>query len=225
MKIGRKQIFTKNGSLARRSWSFHLQYLVPRSSLFLSSAPPFYFSSLRSCLGRIKYRGLFHRGKTTGLEHIVPDRSYVVVANHQSLIDIYLLYGFLNLAIKWVTKQEPRTVLVLGLAYEMMRHVIIDRSNTRAALASRDRAREHVKEGMSVVFFAKSTRSRDEKLRPFKKVLSGSCKNLARPSYPSQPLKPAAFCPQTHLTSDLASLEQRLGSPLPLLTSPHPLKT
>ena len=43
------------------------------------------------------------------------------------------------------------------------------RSMPAAALASMDRARGKIKEGMSVVFFAEGTRSRNGELMPFKK--------------------------------------------------------
>jgi 1-acyl-sn-glycerol-3-phosphate acyltransferase len=58
------------------------------------------------------------------------------VANHQSLIDIYVLYGFLGVDIKWVMKRELRAVPVLGLTCELMGHILVDRSNTDAALES-----------------------------------------------------------------------------------------
>jgi 1-acyl-sn-glycerol-3-phosphate acyltransferase len=74
--------------------------------------------------------------KTKGLENLDKSRSYVVVANHQSLIDIYVLYGFLGVDIKWVMKRELRAVPVLGLACELMGHILVDRSNTDAALES-----------------------------------------------------------------------------------------
>ena len=122
--------------------------------------------------------------KTKGLEHIVPGQSYIVVANHQSLIDIYLLYGYLGLEIKWVMKQELRAVPVLGLACEMMGHVIIDRSNTEAALASMERARARIKQGMSVVFFAEGTRSRNGELLPFKKGAFRMAQELKLPILP-----------------------------------------
>ena len=71
-----------------------------------------------------------------GLEHLDHSQSYVVVANHQSLLDIYALYGFLPIDIKWVMKQELRRIPVLGLVCELMGHIYIDRSRTQSAVAS-----------------------------------------------------------------------------------------
>lgn len=104
-----------------------------------------------------------------GRENIRAGQSYVVVANHQSLLDIYALYGFSGLEIKWVMKKELRNVPVLGYACEVMGHIIIDRSNSEAAIASINQARTRISDGMCVVFFPEGTRSRDGSLKDFKK--------------------------------------------------------
>ena len=104
-----------------------------------------------------------------GRENIRPGESYVIVANHQSLLDIYAVYGHSGLELKWVMKQELRKVPVLGYACELMGHIIIDRSNTDAALATINSAREKIQGGMCVIFFPEGTRSRDGKIMPFKK--------------------------------------------------------
>jgi 1-acyl-sn-glycerol-3-phosphate acyltransferase len=103
-----------------------------------------------------------------GAEKVDPHQSYVIVANHQSLLDIYLLYG-LGMDIKWVMKKELRSVPVLGLACELMGHIIIDRSNTDAAVASINSARSRISNGMCVIFFPEGTRSRHGEVGTFKK--------------------------------------------------------
>lgn len=104
-----------------------------------------------------------------GSEKLKPGQSYVLAANHLSLVDIYVLYGFTSLDLKWVMKQELRKVPVLGLACDLMGHIYVDRSNSDAARASITRARERIIDGMCVVFFPEGTRSRTTELRIFKK--------------------------------------------------------
>ena len=104
-----------------------------------------------------------------GKEHLASSRSYVIVSNHQSLYDIYVLYGFLGTDFKWVMKGELRSVPVLGAACAAMGHIMVDRSNTEAALASINSAQSRIVDGMSVVFFPEGTRSRDGELTSFKK--------------------------------------------------------
>ncbi len=104
-----------------------------------------------------------------GREHVDRARSYVVVANHQSQLDILVVYGWLGLDFRWVMKQELRKVPVLGVACKRMGHIFIDRSNNAAAVASINRAKTIIGEGTSVFFFPEGTRSRDGTMLPFKK--------------------------------------------------------
>jgi 1-acyl-sn-glycerol-3-phosphate acyltransferase len=119
-----------------------------------------------------------------GREHLVPGQSYVLAANHLSLVDIYLLYGFTGLDLKWVMKQELRRVPVLGLACKLMGHIYVDRSNSEAALASIRKAREQIRDGMCVVFFPEGTRSRTAELRTFKKGAFRMAQDLGIPVVP-----------------------------------------
>ena len=105
----------------------------------------------------------------TGRENIDPQQSYVVVANHQSFYDIFVLYGFLGIDFKWVMKQEMRSIPGLGIGCEKVGHIFIDRSDHKAALASIASAQSKIVNGTSVVFFPEGTRSRDGTLLKFKK--------------------------------------------------------
>jgi 1-acyl-sn-glycerol-3-phosphate acyltransferase len=107
--------------------------------------------------------------KVTGRENIDPQQSYVVVANHQSFYDIFVLYGFLGIDFKWVMKQEMRSIPGLGIGCEKVGHIFVDRSNRKAALASIKSAQSKISNGTSVVFFPEGTRSLDGTLKGFKK--------------------------------------------------------
>lgn len=109
------------------------------------------------------------RIEIVGKEHIKPGQSYIIVVNHQSLTDIYALYGYLEMEVKWVMKKELRSVPIFGQCASSMGHIIIDRSNTKAALQTINEARERVHDGMSVIFFPEGTRSNRGELRKFKK--------------------------------------------------------
>ena len=104
-----------------------------------------------------------------GREHIDPHQSYVIVSNHQSQFDIFVLYGWLDIDFKWVMKQELRKVPVIGIACERLGHIFVDRSNRDAALAAINDAKQRIVDGTSVLFFPEGTRSREQRMRPFKK--------------------------------------------------------
>ncbi len=107
--------------------------------------------------------------ETRGKHHIDKTQSYVIVSNHQSQYDIFVLYGWLGIDFKWVMKQELRKVPALGIACAKIGHIFIDRSNTEAALRSLDEAKSKIVDGTSVIFFPEGTRSRDGNLGRFKK--------------------------------------------------------
>lgn len=107
--------------------------------------------------------------KVKGLENITKKQSYVIVANHLSLYDIYVLYGWSGIDIRWVMKQELRKVPVIGLVCAVLQHIYIDRSDPEKAIESINRAKEKIINGTSIIFFPEGSRSHDGKLQPFKK--------------------------------------------------------
>jgi 1-acyl-sn-glycerol-3-phosphate acyltransferase len=96
-------------------------------------------------------------------------RSYVVVANHQSMADIPVVHGFLGLNIKWIMKKELKKVPIFGAACHRLGCIFVDRTNSKAAIESIENGRQQLSKKASVLFFAEGTRSRDGKVMPFKK--------------------------------------------------------
>lgn len=107
--------------------------------------------------------------RVKGRDNVVKTQSYVIVANHQSQYDIFVIYGWLGIDFKWVMKQELRKIPGLGIGCEKVGHIFIDRSNHEKAVASLQEAKEKIVNGTSVIFFPEGTRSKDGSLRPFKK--------------------------------------------------------
>lgn len=105
----------------------------------------------------------------SGRDNVDPDQSYVVIANHQSAFDIFVLYGFLNIDFKWVMKQEVRKLPGIGIGCEKVGHIFIDRSNHDAAIKSLEEAKKKIVNGTSIIFFPEGTRSMDGIIKPFKK--------------------------------------------------------
>lgn len=104
-----------------------------------------------------------------GAENANPDRTYVVVSNHQSQYDIFLVYGWLRLDLKWVLKEELRKVPGVGIGCEKAGHIFVDRNNPEQARKAVADALDRVGDGVGLLFFAEGTRSQDGKLMPFKK--------------------------------------------------------
>jgi 1-acyl-sn-glycerol-3-phosphate acyltransferase len=124
------------------------------------------------------------RVKVEGRENIDPRQSYVLVSNHQSQYDIFVLYGWLGIDFKWVMKQELRTAPGIGVACDRLGHIFIDRSNLAAAMATLEEAKRKIVNGTSVMFFPEGTRSRDGNLLRFKKGAFRMAVDLGLPILP-----------------------------------------
>jgi len=104
-----------------------------------------------------------------GIENVDPGRTYVVACNHQRQYDIFLVYGWLKLDLKWVLKAELRKAPGVGIGCEKAGHIFVERGNPEQTRKSISDALERVGDGVGVLFFVEGTRSQDGKLRPFKK--------------------------------------------------------
>ena len=124
------------------------------------------------------------RVQVEGRENIDPDQSYVLVSNHQSQYDIFVLYGWLGIDFKWVMKKELRKVPGIGIACARLGHIFIDRFNRQEAIAALEGAKARIVDGTSVIFFPEGTRSRDGRLKPFKKGAFRMAVDLGLPILP-----------------------------------------
>lgn len=119
-----------------------------------------------------------------GREKLGTKTSYVVVANHLSHYDIYVLYGWLGLDIKWVMKKELERVPLIGWSCKRLGHIFIDRGDSAEAVATLNHARKKIRGGTSVIFFPEGTRSDDGSLKPFKKGAFRFAHDLGLPILP-----------------------------------------
>lgn len=103
-----------------------------------------------------------------GAEHAERGRSYVVACNHQSMWDIIVVYGFLDLDLKWVMKKELRKIPAIGVGCEKVGHIFVERSNPKQANEAIAAALERLGDGISILFFPEGTRSLDGRLLRFK---------------------------------------------------------
>ena len=119
-----------------------------------------------------------------GAENLEPGVSYVITSNHQSMYDIYVLYGWMGVDFKWVMNKELEQVPVLGLACKVLGHIYIDRSDSKSAVETIRAAKTKIVNGTSVLFFPEGTRSSDGEIRPFKKGAFRMAMDLGIPILP-----------------------------------------
>jgi 1-acyl-sn-glycerol-3-phosphate acyltransferase len=110
------------------------------------------------------------RLKVRGLERLDPDRAYVFIANHQSNVDIpALMQGLPNFQLRWIAKKQLAYVPFFGWALWAAKHILVDRADRAAAMASLTQAKEKIAAGISVVIFPEGTRGAGGNLLPFKR--------------------------------------------------------
>ena len=104
-----------------------------------------------------------------GLENMDPQKSYILVSNHQSTFDIFTLLGYLPHQFRWIAKASLFRAPFLGWAMSRIGYIPIERDSPKKAYRSMLRAAERVQQGVSVIIFPEGTRSPDGHLQPFKK--------------------------------------------------------
>ena len=104
-----------------------------------------------------------------GMSNIDRSQSYIYMSNHQSNFDIPVLLGHLKIQFRWLAKMELFKIPIFGQAMRKAGYISIDRNNRESAFESLKTAARKIKNGVSVVIFPEGTRSRDGKVRAFKK--------------------------------------------------------
>lgn len=102
-----------------------------------------------------------------GAENIPEDFNFVVIANHQNLLDIPLLLGALNKPLAFITKKELATIPGISSYMKTMGCLFIDRANPLGALKVFKKAAKTISEGYNYVIFPEGTRSAE--VNKFKK--------------------------------------------------------
>lgn len=119
-----------------------------------------------------------------GTEHIKKGQSYVFVSNHQSMFDVWLVYGWLPVIFKWLMKAELRKVPFVGTGCKAAGHIFIDRRNAKAAMESLKEVEKQLVGGVSTVIFPEGTRSLNGEVGRFKRGAFQIALDLGLPVIP-----------------------------------------
>ncbi len=104
-----------------------------------------------------------------GTQHIDPTRSYVIMSNHASHVDIVALFLALPIVPGFLAKSELDKVPFLSTALRAGGHVVIDRGKHQSAMDTLKRAAVEVREGKTIVIFPEGTRGDSATVGAFKK--------------------------------------------------------
>jgi len=107
------------------------------------------------------------RVKVEGREKIHRDSTYVIVANHQSLLDILVLFR-LFVHFKWVSKIENFSIPCIGWNMRLNEYIELRRGDKQSIVEMLAACDDTLREGNSIMMFPEGTRSADGRLKSFK---------------------------------------------------------
>lgn len=156
-------IFVVTAPFDRRLWALH-RFTCFWATLYIWVMPPWSVS--------------IH-----GKEKIDPDETYVIVSNHQSLVDILVAFTLFT-HFKWVSKAELFSIPLIGWNMSLNRYIKLRRGNSTSIKLMYAACEKHLNQGSSVYLFPEGTRSESGHMRPFKEGAFVLAKRLNRPILP-----------------------------------------
>jgi 1-acyl-sn-glycerol-3-phosphate acyltransferase len=107
------------------------------------------------------------RFRTSGVRIADPRRPYVVVANHQSFVDM-LLISHLPWEMKWLSKEDFFKYPLVGWLMRMADDIKLVRGDRKSVVMAMRECRDRLDQRVSVMIFPEGTRSADGTLSEFK---------------------------------------------------------
>jgi 1-acyl-sn-glycerol-3-phosphate acyltransferase len=106
--------------------------------------------------------------KIEGRKKAVKGTTYIIISNHQSILDI-LLIDCLRYRFKWISKIENKKVPILGLYIKMADYITVDRDDKESKERMLVESLKRLEDGTSLMFYPEGTRSSDSQIGFFKR--------------------------------------------------------
>jgi len=127
----------------------------------------------------------FWKLSVKGLENIDRNKTYVIIANHQSMADIAVLYKT-HMQFKWVAKDSLFKVPFIGWCLSLTKHISLERGEFASIKKVYREAAQWLRKDMSVLFFPEGTRSDTDKMNVFQ---NGAFKLAIKEKKPVLPIR------------------------------------
>ncbi|MBN2613856.1 MAG: 1-acyl-sn-glycerol-3-phosphate acyltransferase [Bacteroidales bacterium] len=109
----------------------------------------------------------FWQVEIKGLEKADKNKIYVIVCNHQSLLDALVIFK-LRLHFRWVAKTEIFRLPIAGWVMVMNKYLSVKRGDKESGIKMLEKAKKYIQQGNSIMIFPEGTRSADGNLNGFK---------------------------------------------------------
>lgn len=100
--------------------------------------------------------------QVTGFEKFDDKETYLIVPNHQSMLDPLCLIHLLKNPAIVVSKKETKKYPIVGKVIDIIDGIYLDRESPRDALKMVKACNAHLKEKRNVIIFPEGTRSKNE---------------------------------------------------------------
>lgn len=168
---------------------------------------------------RIWGPGLVHlagaRLRVEGGERIDASRAYFFAANHQSWMDIPVMFAALPVPVLFLAKRELARVPFLGRYIERMGMLFVDRANRREAVRTMEHAAARLREGRSLLSFPEGTRSPDGRIQRFKTASFAAALEAGVPVVPIAIEGALRVMPRDSFRVRPGVIHVRIGDPIP----------
>lgn len=149
-----------------------------------------------------------------GRENIPAHGPYVLMMNHQSMVDIPIAWQVCPVSVRFIAKKAIAYFPVIGWAMWVYGMVWLERGDARAALRGLKKAAALLERGMVVCAFPEGTRSRDGVIAPFKKGVFLLASKAGVPIVPVALEGAGVLAPAKGFSPRPINVRVRVGAPI-----------
>lgn len=131
-------------------------------SLSKDSWYPYFFKMARLWAHIILY-GMGFRYKIETDQEIIPNHSYMFIANHTSMTDVMLMLAVVKNPFVFVGKKELVKIPIFGFFYKRAA-IMVDRESVKSRTAVYERAKSRIEQGLSICIFPEGKVPDDESI-------------------------------------------------------------
>lgn len=153
--------------------------------------------------------------RSFGVEAVDWSRTYVIMANHGSYLDVLALYSTLPRIVGFVAKKELYRIPFFAGVMDAVGCVPIDRGKHREAVDALREAAEAVRAGTTIAIFPEGTRSKGDRIQPLKKGPFHLVQMAQVPVLPIGIRGAAELMPRENRSMHAGLIEVHVGAPVP----------
>jgi len=153
--------------------------------------------------------------RAEGFDAVDWSQPYVVMANHQSYLDVLALFSALPKTFGVVAKAELFKIPFFAGVMRALGCVSVDRAQRVDAIATMRDAAERVRAGSTIAVFPEGTRSRGDRIQPLKRGPFHLARLAGVPALPVGIRGSHALMPRENTGIRPGVIEIRCGTPIP----------